>query len=254
MLPPFSHTGKEIDIYIPSKKLAFEYSGLIWHSSKFLTENRDFEKYKQLKELGIRYLNVYSDEWQKHKDIFLNLLVGVTTDEAVKRIYNFDIIEVDQKEFQVHHNKFHYLSGREVNASLYLLAKYEDQIIGGWSFKKSDETIVDWTRAFWDHNFKAWNPHEKALKYAIYKLNCETVITFSDNRLFDGSMYEKLGFKKVTELRPDYEYTNGFIRKHKFNFRVKAGIDEKLEAAKKGFFRIYDCGKVKWEFKKVLDK
>jgi hypothetical protein len=61
-------------------------------------------------------------------------------------------------------------------------------------------------------------------------------------------MYAKLGFQKIKELKPDYEYTDGYVRKHKFNFRVKAGIDEEVEASKKGFYRIYDCGKTKWEY------
>lgn len=246
---------KEVDIYDPVSKTAIEYNGLIWHSEKYLRE-KDFErdsiKFDQLKNLGIRYVGIYSDEWLNHKDIFLNLVLNSCgSSKDSKRIYDFDLIEVDQKEFQISHDKFHYLSGREVSASLYLLAKYKDQVVGGWSFKKTDENILDWTRAFWNHDYKAWNPHEKALKYSIEKFGCKSVTTFSDNRLFDGFMYQKLGFEKVVDIRPDYEYTNGYVRKHKFSFRVKAGIDERMEAAKVGFYRIYDCGKVKWEYKVV---
>jgi hypothetical protein len=244
---------KELDIYDPMSKVAIEYNGILWHSSKFKNGRmqKDFEKYNQLKELGIKYIGIFSDEWIHHKDIFLNLILNACGSfKNSKRIYNFEIKEVSQEEFQEVHDKFHYLSGRKVYATKYLLAYYRDQVIGGWSFKKSLNGILDWNRAFWDHNFKAWNPHSKALTWAKENIpDVVSIVTFSDNRLFDGSMYQKLGFGKVKELPPDYEYTDSFKRVHKFNFRVKAGMDEELEAQKKGFYRIYDCGKTKWELK-----
>jgi hypothetical protein len=242
---------KEIDFYFPQNKIAIEYNGLRWHSGKTKIKSRlftDYEKYLELKNLGIRYIGIFSDEWQNHKDLFLNLILNAcNVTKNAKRIYSFEIKEVSQNEFQTYHDKWHYLSGRKVTASIYLLAYYKDTPIGGWSFKKINETTLDWNRAFWNHNFKAWNPHEKALQYAINKFDCNSVITFSDNRLFDGSMYSKLGFENVKELQPDYEYTDGNVRKHKFNFRVKAGVDEEVEAKKKGFYRVYDCGKIKWK-------
>jgi len=246
--------NREIDFYHPDSQVAIEYNGLSWHSEKILKDRdlkRDFEKYLQLKKLGIRYIGIFSDEWKNHKDVFTDIILntcGIT--KGSKRVYNFEIVETDKFEFQPYHDQFHYLTGRQVHCTLYLLAKYKDEVMGGWAFKKINNDTLDWSRAFWNHNYKAWNPHEKALKYAIKKFpEIFKVITFSDNRLFNGSMYQNLGFVKTKEITPDYEYTNGFVRKHKFNFRVKAGISEVGEAAKQGFYRIFDCGKTKWEYK-----
>ena len=49
-----------------------------------------------------------------------------------------------------------------------------------------------------------------------------TISTFSDNRFSEGNLYEKLGFVKESEVRPDYWYfKQGTATKliHKFNFR-----------------------------------
>jgi len=69
------------------------------------------------------------------------------------------------------------------------------------------------------------------------------MVTFSDNRFHTGGLYGKLGFTFEEELKPDYSYTNGSVRKSKYALRVKAGMDEKSEAEAKGWYRIWDSGK-----------
>ena len=50
--------GKEIDIYIPSKKIAFEPGGWFWHKSKL---DDDYDKQKQCEQKGVRLLTIYDD-------------------------------------------------------------------------------------------------------------------------------------------------------------------------------------------------
>ena len=60
----------ELDIYIPDKKLAIEYDGLVWHSEKF-GKDRNYHLNKTLlcEKKGIRLIHIFEDEWLEHKDI-----------------------------------------------------------------------------------------------------------------------------------------------------------------------------------------
>lgn len=66
--------GMELDIYIPSKKLAIEYDGEAWHKSE--KSNREKEKYRICREHGIRLLRLKekrsdTDRWSA--DEILNI-------------------------------------------------------------------------------------------------------------------------------------------------------------------------------------
>ena len=67
----FDHPGfgrKQYDIYIPSKKIAVEYHGLIWHSEKLSPNPRkDHEKLLLARSKGDRLIQVYSDEWSNQR-------------------------------------------------------------------------------------------------------------------------------------------------------------------------------------------
>jgi predicted acetyltransferase len=91
---------------------------------------------------------------------------------------------------------------------------------------------------------------------------CDEVISYSDNRLFSGKMYEKLGFKLEHEVAPDYWYVtpgNNMERKHKSNFqkeRLKSmfeNYDENLSESENcknnSWYQVFDCGKKKWSYK-----
>jgi hypothetical protein len=114
---------------------------------------------------------------------------------------------------------------------------------------KREEGTVLWHRACWDHRYKTWNPHEKALNISIPLLKAmgfTRIITFSDNRFHTGNLYEKLGFVFEKNLDPEYSYTNGNSRVSKYTMRVEAGRNEKLEAEAKGWYRIWDSGKKRY--------
>jgi hypothetical protein len=75
-------------------------------------------------------------------------------------------------------------------------------------------------------------------------------------RLFDGKMYETLGFEKKHLSKPDYFWCKGLDRKHRFNFNKKKLIKEGFDSNKteveimweRGYFRLFGCGQFRWEF------
>ena len=71
---PLPGTRKSYDIYVPSKRFAVEYHGLIWHSDKFTQGLKDHDKYLVAQSRGDRLIQIYSDEWKNKKDIFKEML------------------------------------------------------------------------------------------------------------------------------------------------------------------------------------
>ena len=88
------------------------------------------------------------------------------------------------------------------------------------------------------------------------KHNPYKIISYSDIRLFDGNMYNNLGFNKELDSKPNYWYVINDIRHYRFNFRksnlIKLGFDkdktEKEIMFNRGIYRVYDCGNTRWVF------
>lgn len=60
MLP----AGQELDVYVPGRKLAFEYDGLYWHSEE-AGRGRGYHlaKTEACEKAGIRLVHVLESEW-----------------------------------------------------------------------------------------------------------------------------------------------------------------------------------------------
>ncbi len=78
--------GKELDIYIPEKKIAIEYNGLMWHSigqseySMFDTRDRKdlmtthLKKTNECEEQGIQLFHIFENEWLQAPDKWKNVI------------------------------------------------------------------------------------------------------------------------------------------------------------------------------------
>ena len=111
---------------------------------------------------------------------------------------------------------------------------------------KRETGTVLWHRACWNHAYKAWHPHQKALDMAkplLKDMGFTRIVTFADLRFHTGELYEKLGFTFEEELSPDYCYANRTRRVSKYALRVPAGVNEVQTAAEKDWYRIWDSGK-----------
>lgn len=70
IIPPY-----ELDLYIPDKRIAIEYDGLIWHSDKFgKDEKYHLRKTELCEEKGIQLIHIFEDEWKFKKEEVLTKL------------------------------------------------------------------------------------------------------------------------------------------------------------------------------------
>lgn len=60
---------KELDVYVPSHKLAIEYNGLYYHNANVLAESYHQDKHELCRKADVRLLSVFSDEWSFKRPI-----------------------------------------------------------------------------------------------------------------------------------------------------------------------------------------
>ena len=73
-------------------------------------------------------------------------------------------------------------------------------------------------------------------------------MSYSDNRLFTGNVYRKMGFTSDGKVKPDYYWAKGDRRHHKSKLRKPRGsvLTETSLRESQGFRKIWDLGKKRW--------
>jgi len=65
----------ELDIYVHEFKLAIEYNGAYWHSSKYKNKNYHKNKFLRCKEKGITLVSIWDWQWREKRKICLSLIL-----------------------------------------------------------------------------------------------------------------------------------------------------------------------------------
>jgi hypothetical protein len=258
---------KEIDIYIPEKKLGIEYDGVFWHSSKFRPSNYHTTKRKEVEQAGIELIQIFSDLWINNPETVKQLIanrLGISKPTAHAR--KTKIRKVDWQEAKPFLDKYH-VQGCNVTGNGFGL--YQDnELIALMMFSqrlssrgvKADAGTFELYR--YASSIRVQGGASKLLKYAIKELGIKKVISYSDPRLFTGKMYEALGFTNVSWSAPSYSYVyhNDAVEKryHKSGFRhdrlkekfgntYNPNLTEKANCENHKYYQIHDCGLLKWE-------
>lgn len=245
----------ELDIYIPSKKLAIEYCGLYWHTENTKHKHYHFEKYKRCNEQGIELITLFEDEWEQRRDRVERTILyklGLSNKGIFAR--KLQIKECDDTTAKKFLNEYHLLGyvSSKVN-----LAAYDDigNIVGLMSFGHTTrQSKYQWElKRFVTDGRSHPGLASKLFKHFITHYDVDNIVTFADLRWFSGEVYEKLGFVYDGFVNVDYQYVIGNSRKHKSSFRKqriskKFGLNIQGKTEKElmetlGYKRIWDCGK-----------
>lgn len=257
--------GKEIDIYISSKKLAIEFDGLYWHSSAhILNDNYHLNKTIECEKQGIQLIHIFENEWSNKKDIVKSRLLDILGKHN-KTVYarQCEIKEITQEESKEFLNDNH-LQGFIV--SKYRIGLfYNNELISLMTFgnyrkslgrdQKEDE--YEMLRFCNKLNYHIPGSASKLLTYFIKTYNPKKIISYCDRRWSQGKLYESIGFQFIKNTQPNYWYIIGDQLQHRFEWRKSVLKDKllKYDESKTEFenmkdnnyFRIYDCGNKLYE-------
>lgn len=252
----------EVDIYVPSKKLAVEFDGLYWHSDDVLKDkNYHLRKTEECEKQDVHLIHVFENEWLYKKDIVksrLKNLLGIYDKIIYAR--SCKIKEVSSKESKIFQEENH-LQGA-INSKL-SLGLYFDGILaslmtfGRCRFDKRHEWEL--LRFCNRLGFHVPGAAGKFLKYFERNYAPKSLVSYADRRWSTGKLYEALGFKLHHASRPDYWYFNCYdfnlksrmqFQKHKLK-DILENFDESLTEAQNmennKYHRIFDCGNLVFE-------
>jgi len=94
----------------------------------------------------------------------------------------------------------------------------------------------------------------KLFKNALKQIDSDEIISWSDNDISYGNVYEKMGFELAEELKPDYKYghPHGHIFSKQSQKKNAVNCPEHLTEVKwahsRGLFRFWNAGKIRWAY------
>lgn len=261
--------GKELDIYVPSKKLAIEYNGLHWHSERFgKGNNYHLDKLNNCIKQGIKLIQIFEDEWILKKNICKSKILQICGLNMNPKLYGRKCVikEIWNKEDAYAFLDKNHIQGKS-GFSIGLGAYYEDRLIAVMTFINVGANKFELNRFASDIRYLCIGVGGKLFKHFLRNYDPIEIKSFADRRWTvdeENNIYIQLGFEFCGYTKPSYTYYNHKLNKlervHKFNYRKqilhkKYGLPltmtESEMANELGSVKIWDCGLIKYVWKKV---
>jgi hypothetical protein len=153
-------------------------------------------------------------------------------------------------------NKYH-IQGKD-NSNIKLGAFYNNELISVMTFSlgsiakgsKSIKGIYELSRFCSNYNYHIPGIASKLLTYFKQNYDWKEIFSYADRRWSNGNLYKKIGFQLWSITKPNYFYIKGLNRIHRFNLRKRPDepkdITEWVLRQNEGYYRVYDCGHLKF--------
>lgn len=270
----------ELDIYLPEYGLAIECNPTATHNSSMSDpwgmrpKHYMYHKHKSelCKNRDIFLFHIFGYEWTWNKDVIKSMisnLLGVTKNKIYAR--NTYVCEVSHNVAKEFLDSNHRQGMTSAKIRLGLKSIVNDELVALMTFNKVRPTIGQTgnSNAVWElSRFCSkidTNVIGGASKLFKYFTNNYTgnIVSFSDIAHTKGLLYEKLGFRKVSESSPGYVWVD--INTDMYKTRVSCqkqnlpilfnepdlDITTQTEAQimeSHKYVRVYDCGVIRWEY------
>lgn len=267
---------KELDILLPERNLAIEYCGMYWHSHfNAVDEKADklkhTQKYEACKAQGIRLITMYESEWLEHRYALQRLLRNACGKGRGKLMARkCELRKVSNTDARAFYDRYHPQGGAGHGEHYGLF--WKDKLVACMRFnlgandRGAGAGSRTWTLGRYATRITVAGAASRLFKAFVNEFKPQEVKSFSDNRYFEGGMYEQLGFSLEADVAPDYqvwspklglspkphyqrrqlqkrlqehEMTDSYV--HETDPRTEAQMTYLMKAG-----RIYDCGKKRW--------
>lgn len=252
----FRIVGGKRHIFIDLKvgNLGIEHDGLYWHSTKFVQGKGDLpERRISMTKAGLAMFSIYEDEWLFKREAVQHLLKERLSSSLghVQHMQQSEELSVEDGQLLDAIHLEGSCAGEVVRA-----VDSAGVVVAIAIFKRKTDCTAELTR--YAVNKRAPDTLYKCIvEYARTHPAITHLETFTDNRYNNDSLYAQAGFKPLYLTSPDYMYIQRGRRHHKSNFQKSKlakmfpdedmSLSEKEITEKHKIYRIYDCGKTKWE-------
>ena len=224
--------GREIDIYIPSKKLGIEFDGLFYHSANDKTPGYHLGKTLGCEKRDIRLIHIFSDEWEQKKPIVIDLIRKAMGKKITINISGCRILPITKSEGRTFLERC-CLIGDDPRATDYIGIFYETNLIAVLSYIQGTGTEI----------LRYCEARTIVVEGALNKLTEDLILPIryrADRRFDDGWEFKEAGFVPEKAEPPKIYYTKDFKSKVLSDWSRRT----ESQAEKAGFSKVYDCGDV----------
>ena len=250
----------ELDLVIPSKKLAIEINGNFWHS--FLAGRKDknyhLNKTDGCKIKDIQLLHFFESELLYNLNICKSI-IRAKVNIFEKRIYarKCTVRNITTDEERLFLNKNH-LQGYTPSAIKFGMF-FNDEMVSIMTFGKPRyNNNYEWEmlRFCSKLNTSTVGSANKILSHFRRTYNPKSIISYANKRFSSGHLYDTLNFKKIRDTEPSYFYVkrdNYYNLLHRSSFTKKRALKMFAENSDlsmteweimqhNNYDKIYDCG------------
>jgi len=255
---------KEIDAWCPEQKVGFEFNGLYWHSDAFAdARRRHIDKSNATQASGGRLIHIWSDDWRDRRTAVEHLIraaLGVLPSVGARQC---EVRPVSKPEAQTFLSTYH-LQGWTPADYLGLWKDGELQACIGMAPQRSARgkgSAGVWELVRYAARVRVSGGGSRLLSaWRSAAPPWTKIVTYCDLAQFTGGLYQAMGFVEAQRYGPDYKvlFAGEDVRRHKSSVqksKLKTLLGPKFDAAKSeahlclenNIFRVYDCGKVRFE-------
>lgn len=241
--------GKELDVYIPELKLAFEFNGTYFHSDAIQFDpNYHKKKSEKCESQGIKLIQIFSDEWEKKRSQVIDLIrkeievshPELTFKDPIHTVYAKSLKAVDLplpdgRDF---------FSRYDVRGCLQGVSRYVGLVRGSIIYFviaiREDINRIQIVQHCSARGVFVEGAVEKVVRYLDKSKELELLL---DRRLYTGADWISQGFEIVKETEPNMYVTLNF--KEKFNvtengYKLSELNEAELHAIH--YYRVFDSG------------
>jgi len=250
--------GKELDIYLPDKKLAIEFNGIYWHSeSKLKSKTYHLKKSLRCASRGIQLLHIYDYQWNLKQEIVKSLLASKLgcTNKIFARKCTVKLVSVTLKKHFLNETHIQGTCNSSVNLGLY----YNNELVALATFGKSRyDKKYEWELLRYSTKLYTTvvGGFSKLIQYFIANYQPKNILTYCDRNTSVGNLYLKTGFKLIGTTNANYfyfkyqsVYSREQFQKHMLLEKLTtfdSNLTEYENMQLNGFDRFWDCGNFKF--------
>jgi formylmethanofuran dehydrogenase subunit E len=240
--------GKEVDIFIPSLNMAFEYNGSFWHNDINKPPQYHYNKITTCQENNVRLIIIWDYEWINNKNeikSYIKAQLGFCENRIFAR--NCVVREISKKDADT---LLYYHQQKTTTTTKYYGLFYNEELVLAMLFGKlsknifTKKPIAEWEirREICKEGYSIVGGKSKVFKRFLTDVNPVSVVSYVDRSKFSGNSYRIMGFQldHINQARYDWVYKNNFtFKKRQPNIykEMKPLYDEGK------VFKVYDGGR-----------
>lgn len=255
---------KELDIWLPERRLAIEFDGTYWHSAKFESRSKSMEKLELCEKAGVQLITLQEHLWVHKPEHVLSRLRSILGKNETIDGRKTKVITLEQAAS----SRFlwdNHLQG-PAKASVHLGLQHDGKLVAVATFgrprwaKKHDWELI---RMSFKSGVTVVGGAAKLIK-AFRRDHTGSMVSYADRCWSTGNVYKQLGFRFSHVTQPSYwwchhslgTYARYQTQKQKLE-KLLTGLGKEFDPVlseddnmtRAGFLPIYDRGNSVW----VLD-